>query len=475
MLSFLPDADPAIPEVLTGVYNCLPTLRGYIGSPSPVSAGVAATGSDAFYISSNITLDGAVRTIAGTATDLYELTGTTWTSRRTAYNATREIGWSICQFGNATVAANGADIIQHSVYGVSSNFTDISGAPSAAIVTTVSPGFVMAFDTDDGVDELHDGWWCSALRDHTDWTPSASTQSANGRLVDSPGSINAGLAIGDGVAAYKQRSIYYGQYVGGDVIWSWSRVAGNAGCVGKHAVVDAGGVHYFVGVDNIWMYDGAQPVAIADGIKEWFYRTVDKARMHLIQARYDRERSHIWFFCPSADSAAFGFAIVYHITTKRWGYVSVPCTAALAYQQAGITMDTLPGTFAAQPDIPFDSPYWQGGAGTMLAIMAGTDLQTLSGTTGTSIITSGDYGDDDRYTTLRRCRVHWTQEPQITDIQNFYKSGSGIAWAAGIAASVSDQKADFLQSARWHRLQLIMFGDHETTAIKPELVPNGTR
>ena len=474
MLSFLPDIDPAAQDVVTGIYNCIPTFKGYAGSPSAVSSGFDAIGEDAFFGTSNVMLDGQVRTLVGTATDIYELTGTSWTSRRTAYNATPEIGWSFCQFGNVTIAANGADAIQQST-GTGANFTDITGAPSSAIVTTVSPGFVMAFDYDDGVDELHDGWWCSALRDHTDWTPSATTQSANGRLVDSPGSINAGLAIGDGVAAYKQRSIYYGQYVGGDVIWSWSRVAGNAGCVGKHAVVDAGGVHYFVGVDNIWMYDGAQPVAIAEGIKEWFYQTVDKQRLYLVQAVYDRERGHVWFFCPSADSASLGFAIVYHIPTQRWGYVAESVSAAFAYQQSGVTMDTMTGTFDSLPDIPFDSPYWQGGVGTMLAVINDTVFSTMSGATGTSIITSGDYGDDERYTTLRKVRAHWTQQPQSADIQNFYKSGSGIAWTAGIASTVADQKSDFLHSARWHRLQLIMFGNHETVAIKPEIVANGTR
>lgn len=474
MLSFLPDADPSLPDVVTGLYNCIPSLKGYAGSPSPVSAGFTGMSGSAFYGASVQLLAGQVRTFAGTATDIYELTGTSWTSRRTGYNATSEIGWSMCQFGDVTVAANGADAIQYAI-GSGSDFTDISGAPSAAIVTTVSPGFVMAFDTDDGVDELHDGWWCSALRDYSDWTPSATTQAANGRLLDSPGSINAGLALGDGVAAYKQRSIYYGQYVGGDIIWAWSRVAGNAGCVGKNAVVDAGGVHYFVGVDNLWMYDGSQPTAIGDGIKEWFFGTVDNARMYRIQAVYDRARSHVWFFCPTPDSDALSFAIVYNITTKRWGYVAQECSTAFAYQQSGVTMDTLPGTFGGLPDIPYDSPYWQGGAGSMLSIINGTDLSTMSGATGTSIITSGDYGDDDRYTTLRKCRVHWTQEPQTCDVQNFYKHGSGIAWTAGVASTVYDHKADFLQSARWHRLQLIMWGNHDTTAIKPELVTNGTR
>lgn len=473
MLSFLPDADPRMDGVLTRVVNCVPTLRGYAAAGEPVSTGADALVSDALYCASVSLLDGQTRTLAATETDIYELAGDNWASRITALNASADTGWSMCQFGNATIAANGADSLLAAV-GVASSFSVISGAPSAAIVTTVSPGFVMAFDTDDGTDAFPDGWWCSALRDHTDWTPSVTTQCANNRLLDTPGRITAGKAIGDGVVAYKLRSMHFGQYVGGDVIWSWNGIVGNAGCVGKHAVVDAGGVHYFVGVDDLWMYDGSQPQAIGEGIKEWFFSKVDPSRMHLITGVYDRERSHVLFFCPTSSSAALGFALVYHIPTRRWGYIERPCSTAFAFQKPAVPVDSMDMTFDELPDIPYDSPYWQGGQGTQVAVIT-QELATLTGTPASSTIMTGDFGNNTGATLLRKVVPHWSQEPSAATMQHFFRSGSGVDLTIGATKPMKDHKFNFLRRARWHRLLLDMTGPHELTNLEPELLGDGAR
>ena len=64
-----------------------------------------------------------------------------------------------------------------------------------------------------------DGWHCSGIRDQTNWTASAASQSAYGRLLDSPGDIRAGAALGSDIVAYKSTSMYLGRYVGPPLIW----------------------------------------------------------------------------------------------------------------------------------------------------------------------------------------------------------------------------------------------------------------
>lgn len=122
-------------------------------------------------------------------------------------------------FGDITLAANRTQIIGASASGA--GFVDIAGSPSALILVPAA-GFVMALNINGmGMGDIPDGWGCSGIRDHTVWTPAAATQCAAGRLLDSPGAIRAGAALGSDVVAYKSSSMYLGRYVGPPVIWAW--------------------------------------------------------------------------------------------------------------------------------------------------------------------------------------------------------------------------------------------------------------
>ena len=92
-------------------------------------------------------LDGTRRLFAGSQTELYELSGTSWTTRSSAtYTGSSESRWSFCQFGDTTIASNLTDAMQSSASGA---FAAIAGAPKAKIVVSASNNFVVAFNTND--------------------------------------------------------------------------------------------------------------------------------------------------------------------------------------------------------------------------------------------------------------------------------------------------------------------------------------
>lgn len=473
---FVPDADPVTPGILLDCTNLIPTLKGMAGvnalaTPSGVPALSAACKGAAVVTK----LDNSRRIIAGTADALYELLTGSWTDQSAVggYAGGVDTQWSITQFGDATLAANGTDTIQRSTSGA---FTAISGAPIAEIVFSVG-SFVMALNVNDGASKP-DGWHCCAAFDDTDWTESTTTQSASGRLVSTPGECTAGGRLGEYAVAYKNRAIYLGQYVGAPAIWDWQQViGGSAGCVGKKAWADLDGTHFVVGEDNFWLFNGTTPIPIADGVlKEWFQEEVDASTKYKIECVFDKTTNRVWVFYPSAGSTTLDRALVYHTQSKKWGRATVTVESVLEYVTATITIDDLDdygATIDDLPEVSFDSPYWMTGARSLSVVNSSHQIQTFSGDSASSSLTTGDVGDDFGFSLLQRVKCRFTQAPTSATLQAYYKNDSGDSLTAGSSVSMNGNKFDLLQSARWHRVQIDFTGPVEITAIGETHVQDG--
>jgi hypothetical protein len=90
-------------------------------------------------------------------------------------------------------------------------------------------------------------------------------------------------------------------------------------------------------------------------------------------------------------------------------------------------------------------------------------------------LTTGDFGDDDRYSLLRRVRPRYADAPDSASMTAYYKQDAGDAVTTGETVDANDGKFDVLQSARWHRVKFEFTGDVETTGYTADLVPEGER
>lgn len=453
MIGFSPDIDPSTLGALQAVSNGLPTIRGIIGAPSAVDTIWILDGQSRGCATVE-TLSNGTKKYLGQGNYLFELTGAGLALVGTGLlSGTGRIMFTT--FGNAVLSCNGADGAGL-VSSTGGMFTGISGSPSAAIIESVGL-HVMAFDCADGTDHYPDQWWSSALADYTDWTPNVTTQSANGRFLDSPGGVTAAKRISGGIVAYKKRAMYYGQYVGGDVIWQWTQVATNVGCVGLDAVCNAGGVHYFVGADDIYAYDGSAPRSIGAGIKRWFFADADPDHLHRVIAVHDRNDDHVYFWYSSIAQAGgirdgwYDKAIVYNMLTGKWGIANGMYQDIMTYQQG---TDTL----------------------SVVGISGGYRVQDLSGVCASASITTWSIGDDDAYSRLQLVRPRFVDDPTTATMTHYHKSGLGEAWQTGSTDTVTDHKCNFATSDRYHRLKLYMTGDFEITDITiTETTRNGRR
>ena len=448
---FAPDLDPTTPGILQSVTNMLPTTRGLIGAPTPENTIWILDGASR-GITEIETLSAGTKKYLAYDNNLFELNGAglSLVATGAGLNTGRTLFTS---FGNAVLVCNGTDGIRI-LASTGGNFNIApTDAPKAAIIESVGL-FVLAFNWSDGTDTHADGWWSCALGDYTDWTPNITTQAANGRFLDSAGAVTAARRINDGIIAYKKRSMYFGQYVGGDIIWQWSQVATNIGCVGQDAVVNAGGMHYFVGADDLYSYDGSQPRSIGGNIKRWFFADADPARLKNIVAVHDRNDDHVWFWYSSttASSGFFDTAIVYNMLTGAWGRVSQVAQDVMTHQSGTDTLSV----------VMQESPYYR--------------VKTLSGNTTTASLQTFAIGDDDQYSRLSKVRLRFIDNPTSATVTHHHKPSLGDSYATGTTDTMADNKVNFGQSARWHKLKIDTVGNVEISGLNiSESVQNGVK
>ena len=469
-LTFNPSADPTTQGVLQSITNCIPTIRGIMGAPSPVAMAFPPLEEASKGAATVELLDGSRRAFVGAESYLYEATDGGFSLAGTGFT-TGDNRFMFTNFGNAVIACNGANPL---VASTGATFTGIAGAPRAKIVESVGE-FVLAFDCDNGVNHLPDQWWSCALGDYTDWTPSASTQAANGRFLDTPGGVTAAKRIGDGIAVYKRRGMYYGQYVGGDIIWQWSQVASNAGCVGSMAIANAGGVHVFIGPDDLWAYDGSLPRSIGGTIKRWFFADADPTALFRIQSHYDRVNGHVWFFYASKNSGGvLDSAIIYNMETGGWGHASQTITDVMNYVEPGTTYTGATGTYDGQPALSFDSPFWRAGSEYPVVIGQDTRLYSLVGACQSASMTLWDIGDGVTYQTIDTIIPRFSTAPQTAVMSRQIRNTQSEAWTDNDNCPLTQwQRFNFRGAYRWNKLIINTTGDFELIDLSVKLLNRG--
>ncbi len=487
LLGFVPDLPKTTPGGIVDCLNLVPSTSGMDGAPTPVDvAGVGPLAAACRGGAIGESTAGVRRLFAGTQTKLYSYVTASWddVSRAGSYTGSADSRWSFCQFGDFTVAANGVDEMQQASSG---DFTDIASAPVAKIVVSVA-NFVMAFNTIDGTyGTSTDRWWCSAIFDHTDWTPSVTTQSNTGRLVSVGGAINAALPFGEQVVAYKSRAMWLGTYVGGDVVWQFDRVQGDVGCVGQEAVCDAQGVHIFVGDDNIWAFDGVRPRPIADNsVRQWFIDNCSPAFRYRTIVQYERRNNRVWIFFPSqgSDNGRPDRCLVYHMVSGKWGRADREIDAAIDFLEPSITidgLDAIAATIEELPAIAFDSQYWIGGSRSLAVIGPGNQMQTLTGPPGSASFTLCDIGDDVQVTHMDRFVLRFNIAPDPVTSGNVSNFSGGVRMVSG--GTVADRSSGNLndgsfkprQTGRWHVMTFNVYGQCSISGYDYTLKPAGLR
>lgn len=457
-IGLAPDMPNMTPGVLTAASFAIPTQRGMRRAPTlSLLAGVDALAAECRGAAMLRKLDGSTRLFAGTQTKLYELSGSAWADRSAgggSYTGSSTNRWSFAQFGDISLATNDTENIQQSSSGA---FAAIANAPKARIVIAV-PNFAVAFNTQDGsastvFGDSPDRWWCSAYQAATDWAINATNQCVSERLIGGGGEITAAAPFGTGWVAYKRRDMFHAYYSGDSAVFTTQRVHGGWGCVGPDAVCDIGNAHFVVGEDDIYIYDGARPVSVADGkVRDWFYRTqLDQSQNYKLQTSFDRARGIVWVWFRS-QSGSSSEAMTYHVQSGKWGFAYTPVETLFTYTNA-YGSDSV-GAFNTSHQV-----------GTLTDTAHANNMGLITGL----------FGSDDAESMLHRVQLLSQALPSSALGYNAFTYGrSGGASSTGGALSWSSTgNIDLRQTAHWHSLYLSLAGDCEVLGMQVHMRPAG--
>lgn len=490
-VGFAPDADPTTPGVMVDCNAVIPTDRGFRSLPGSSrwelsvnpDATIAGVGSGVW--------GGANVYLAATKNKVWALqqyapvtAGASWANwvdvsapgDFTMFASARTFE----QFGDYVVSAqgngellNGRQLQVYSlVIGENTAFATIDGAPQATIVVVASR-FVMALGTNSGAH--WDGWKCCARDNHTDWSLNAATGCAQGRLVDSPGPILAGISMGNDVLAFKAEAVYLARYTGAPEVWTWEKLPFRAGCVNARAVTkDSAGLIYFLGTDNLYCYDGAVIRPLMTGsIARWFAenfflfqlaRGSPPATQGFCSLVYDSVRNLIWIELrdPFQD-VGLGLPVLLHMhtITGRWGKTLITGGFGSLNGLGSMPFDFddtlgLVGVLAPTNQVPV--MFEMAGP---LRVFGGIPYSSVTGIP-TPMVTTGDFGDVDVDTELHAVRVKFITAPATSTLTPMHRAqlDATLVTAAAVARS-SEGRYDTWQNDRWHRLRFDLRGETE--------------
>jgi hypothetical protein len=478
---YSPDTDPTLPGTLTDVMSLVPSLKGYKGAPSGVSGTLPAIADITKGSASLKRLDDTSRFIVGTATNLYEAASSSWTdvSRAAPYGLATDARWSFAQFGDTSLAANKADLLQFSNSGA---FADVALSPQAAIVETVN-NFVFLGNTSEAIyGDAPDRIIWSALGSYTDFVASITTQAGTVRITSRPGKITALKRFGSGLVAYKANSMFVLNYQGAPNLWEVQDVPGEIGTPCNNTVVNVGTPedprHLFMGTDDFYQFDGARPIPIGSPLKETVFNDVNQTYIESSYTLHDRINSRVYFYYPAGGSETPNKCVVYHYRANRWGRddQEIECcsefiTPALTYGDLG----TLYATYVDLPSLSYGASIFASDSPVPAIFKPDHILYTLNGDSVQSSVTTGDYGNETTFTLLKRVKPQFITAPNSATMTNFYRNSLGENLTIGTITSMDSRyRFDLLRSARWHRINMIFNGNVELNSLVPKVEEVGS-
>ena len=476
---FAPDLPPETPGIFVDCKNILPSIGLFVAAPTPIDCGLGAISGAAKGFAITRKLDNSTRAFCGSSDKLYEASTTAWVDKSVSggYSLGPDERWRFAQFGNVTLASSKRETIQAISSG--SDFAAVSAsAPKADIIETIN-NQVFAFNIDGmGFGDAPERWACSAVGNETDWVPSVDTQCVSGQLLDTPGPITAAKRLGDIIVAYKDRSMYVGQYVGVPLVWSFSKAPGEIGTPCNESVVTTGTAHFFIGHDDFYMFDGTRPQALNAPLRNWFFNNVDQRYMYKICGTYDRFNQRVFWWFPSVySSGALDKCIVYNVKTNKWGRMDGQIEIAAEYVSNGISYDNMGTLFSTWDDLPtnisYNSTFWTTGGAVLAAFGTDHKCYQYSGISGESRITTGHYGDNMQFSTCTRIRPRFIQSPTSSVMNYSYSNTDASTFSSNITSTYSNNWYDFIWSARWHKFEFIFNGQMAISGFDLLMSPDG--
>lgn len=174
----------------------------------------------------------------------------------------------------------------------------------------------------------------SNLGDATDWTHDLTTTPAGEHtLLEVPeggDAIQRILRLANYLAIYKTKSIHLLSY-GGPDIYSRQVISEQNGLVAPQALAWTQAGHFYLGSDDLYMFNSAPPTPFASRVWKWWTAQVDVSNMSNVFAFHNVLWKEIWFVYQPTGASGYDFsgarALVYNYEYDVFSTRDMPFTA----------------------------------------------------------------------------------------------------------------------------------------------------
>ena len=339
----------------------------------------ACLGAGSFRDGSN-----SVFNFAASATDIYQLTSGTFTSRKGSLTGDATDFFTFTQFGNYVIVSNGVDDPLYYLMGTSTNFADLSaiataGTPPVFRVSGVIRDFLVVGNLPTFTNRVQ---W-SGINDITTWTP--GTKLAD--YQDLPGSGGQIVHITSGEVGYifRQNQIIRMDFVGGATVFRFSVISSNRGAVYGRTVTQNDRNVFFYSDDGFYQISGdtLNPIG-AERVNRHFDNDLNKAYTDRISAAVDPfNQLAIWSYVSKRSTTANPDSlIIYNYVTQKWTYASIGASTIFTQFFGAYTVETMDVISENLEDIniSLDTDFWSGGQLYLGAIDSNFKAAIFSGT-----------------------------------------------------------------------------------------------
>jgi hypothetical protein len=365
---WLPDQPPHLnpgANVATNVYYALNSYKRFpsLVSYSSNTVSTNATGGGSFRDGSN-----NVFNFVSTATDIFQLSGGAFTSRKGSLTSTSTDFFTFTQFGNYVIASNGKDAPQYYLMGTSTNFANLSSIVTSGSLPTFRVSGVIRdfFVTGNQANNSNRVQW-SGINDLTTWNPGTK----NADFQDLAGSGGQIVAITSGEFGYvfRQNQIVRMDFVGGSTVFRFSVISPNRGAVYGQTVTQDNRQVFFYADDGFFQINGDQIIPIgAEKVNRFFDADLNKAFSDKIVAAVDPFNQLALWLYPSIQNInnTTGICdrlIIYNYATKKWSLAESNSSFIFAQFVGAYTVELMDIISQNLEDInaALDTDFWSGG------------------------------------------------------------------------------------------------------------------
>jgi hypothetical protein len=133
------------------------------------------------------------------------------------------------------------------------------------------------------------------------------------------GPIVGAESMRDSFVIYSEDAISILDYTGDALMWRRRTVSQNAGLIGRNALVEVRGQHFFMAFDDIMMFDGNTAVSLLHNrMRKKYASAIDTQNLKNAFAVHNKVFAELWFCFPEKGNEHANCAYVYNYRDNTW-------------------------------------------------------------------------------------------------------------------------------------------------------------